>query len=222
MRGFAALLCAGLLASAAVAGPVTTQRKTQFEKAMGAIMASITPYVSDLQRESLIRDYVEAKPNKAQAVEPKKGNYFRFASNEDFEATGERALESCQLRYGSPCALIAVNDEIAVEGEIETKDMPRLHYAGEFDLAKIPIIRAATRAKLDVQGYFAATGPKAMAIHPWGLLFVSIGRANSRDAQDAALSECNSDRRRNFKDGNCFVYAVDNQVIISERRQIGK
>jgi hypothetical protein len=223
MRGFAPFLCAGLLASAAVAGPVTTQRKTQFEKAMGVIMASITPNMPDLQRQSLIRDYVDAKPNKAQAVEPKGGSsYFRYTNSEDYEATGDRALESCQLRFGKPCALIAVNDEIAVEGEITPKDMPRLHYAGEFDLAKIPIIRAVTRARADVQGYYGAVGPKAMAIHPWGFLFISTEKANSRDAQDAVLSECNSDPRRNFKDGNCYVYAVDNQVIISERRQIGK
>jgi hypothetical protein len=126
------------------------------------------------------------------------------------------------LRYGKPCALLAVNDEIPAEGEIRSKDMPRLHYSGEFDLAQIPVIRAVTGARADVQSYFGAAGPKAIAIHPWGFLFISTGRANTRDAQDVALAECNSDSRRRSKDDNCSVYAVDNQVVIAERRMIGR
>jgi hypothetical protein len=222
MRATGAILCVALLASAAVAGPIATERKSQFEKAMSVIMASATPYVSEAARERLIRDYIDSKPNKGQAVEPVGANYFRSVLHEDYDATGERTLEACQLRFGKPCALIAINDEIAAEGDLATKDMPRLHYSGEFDLSKIPIIRAVTRNRADVQGYFGASGPKAIAIHPWGLLFISTGQANTRNAQDAALSTCNGDPRRNFKDGNCFVYAVDNQVIISERRQISK
>jgi hypothetical protein len=95
-------------------------------------------------------------------------HYFRSVLHEDYEATGDRTLEACQLRFGKPCALIAINDEIAAEGDLTTKDMARLHYSGEFDLSKIPIIRAITRNRADVQGYFGAAGPKAMAIHPWG------------------------------------------------------
>jgi hypothetical protein len=222
MRAFRPILLAGLLASAANAGPIATERKSQFEKAMNVIMASVTPQLSDLQRQTLVRDYVDAKPNKAQAVEPADGHYFRSVAQEDYNVTADRTLEACQLRFGKPCALLAINDDIAAEGDLKSTDMPRLHYSGEFDLAKIPIIRAVTRARADVQSYFGAAGPKAVAIHPWGFLFISTGKANSRDAQDAALAACNADPRRNFKDGNCFVYAVDNQVVISERRQVGK
>jgi hypothetical protein len=222
MRVIGPILCMGLLASVAIAGPITAPRKSQFEKAMNVIMASITPQLSDLQREDLVRDYVEGKPNKGQAVELVNGHYFRSTAHEDLSVTADRTLEACQLRYGKPCALLAVNDEIAAEGEIKSKDMPRLHYSGEFDLAKIPVIRAVTRARADVQSYFGAAGPKAIAIHPWGFLFISTGRANARDAQDAALAECNSDPRRQFKDGNCFVYTVENQVVIAERRMLGR
>jgi hypothetical protein len=222
MKAFRPIFLAGLLISAANAGPIATERKSQFEKAMNVIMASVTPNLSDLLREDLVRDYVNAKPNKGQAVELADGHYFRSAAHEDYSVTSDRTLEACQLRFGKPCALLAINDDIAAEGDLKSADMPRLHYSGEFDLAKIPIIRAVTRARADVQSYFGAAGPKAVAIHPWGLLFISTGKANSRDAQDAALAACNSDPRRNFKDGNCFVYAVDNQVIISERRQLGK
>jgi len=222
MRAFRLILLAALVGSAASAGPITTERQSQFEKAMNVIMASVTPQVSEVQRERLVRDFVEGKPNKGQAVDLVGGRYFRSEAHEDYAATGDRTLEACQLRFGKPCALLAVNDDIAAEGGLISKDMPRLHYSGEFDLSQIPIIRAVTRGRADVQSYFSAAGPKAIAIHPWGYLFISNGKANSRDAQDAALAACNADPRRNSRDGNCFVYAVGNQVVISERRQVGK
>ena len=222
MKTIGLIVVAGLVASSAYAGEISTERKSLFEKAMDAIMAAATPKVPDMLREKLIRDYVDAKPNKAQAVEPVGGGYFRSTAHEDYNVVGDITLESCQLRYGKPCALLAVNDDIATEGALISKDMPRLHYSGEFDLSQMPIIRAITRARADVQGYYGAAAPKAIAIHPWGFLFISTGKATSRDAQDAALAACNADPRRNSRDGNCFVYAVDNQVIISERRQLGK
>ena len=189
----------------------------------GEILAgAATPQVSDLLRQRLIRDYVDAKANKAQAVELVGGNYLRSVDHEDFNVVGDRTLEACQLRYGKPCALLSVNDDIAAEGQLISKDMPRLHYSGEFDLSQIPIIRAITRARADVQGYYGAADPKAIAIHPWGFLFISTGKPTNRDAQDAALSACNGDPRRSSRDGHCFVYAMDNRVIISERRQLGK
>jgi len=127
------------------------------------------------------------KLDKARAVELVGGNYLRSVDHEDFNVVGDRTLEACQLRYGKPCALLSVNDDIAAEGQLISKDMPRLHYSGEFDLSQIPIIRAITRARADVQGYYGAADPKAIAIHPWGFLFISTGKPTNRDAQDAAL-----------------------------------
>ena len=216
------LLCTCLLVSSAVAGPTTTERKSQFEKAMNLIMATIMPRMSEKVRETVIRDYVASEPNKGQAIEPVSGGAWRSTRHEDLEVATDRTLEGCQLRYGNPCELLALNDDIAAEGELKARDMPRLHYDGEFDLAKIPIIRPDVRTRADVQKYVGAAGPKAMTIHPWGTLFVSMGSSNPRDAQDAALAACNADPRRNLRDGNCFVYAVGNQVVISERRQLGK
>ncbi len=222
MRVFRLILLAASIGSAASAGPITIERQSQFEKAMNVIMASVTPQLNEAQRERLIRDFTSGKPNKGQAVDLVDGRYFRSEANETYDVTGDRTLEACQLRFGKPCALLAINDDIAAEGSLMAKDMPRLHYSGEFDLSQIPIIRAVTRGRADVQNYFGAAGPKAVAIHPWGYLFISNGKGSSKDAQDAALAACNADPRRNARDGNCFVYAVDNQVIISERRQLGK
>jgi hypothetical protein len=222
MRGVTPILCASLVATAALAGPISAERKSQFEKGMSLILAAVLPAMSENLRQTVIKDYLESQPNKAQAIEPTTGHPWRSSKNEDLDAAAERALEGCQLRYGKPCALLALNDEIAAEGELKTKDMPRLQYAGELDLAKIPTIRPSTLARADLQNYLGAAGPKAIAIHPWGTLFISTGRATSSQAQFWALSDCNADPRRMYKDGNCFLYAIDNQVVLPERHQVGK
>lgn len=100
--------------------------------------------------------------------------------------------------------------------------MPRLRYSGEFDLAQIPIIRFITRNRPDVQKYFATAEPKAIAIHPSGTLFISSGGETVIEAQGKALAQCNADPRRKSKDGPCFVYAINNSVVLSERRTIAK
>jgi hypothetical protein len=64
--------------------------------------------------------------------------------------------------------------------------------------------------------------PKSMAIHPWGKVFISVGNANVREAQETALAKCNNDQERNGRDGRCFVYAVNNEVILAERRTVAK
>jgi|SRR5579872_1513310 hypothetical protein len=207
-----------LLPTAAIAALTSAERKSQFEKAMASIMAANTPSVSDDRRKGLLDRYLACKPNKGQAVELAGAGYFRLCEHEDASAVGERSLEACQLRFGKPCALLAVNEEIASEGALAVKDMPRLHYTGKFDLAKIPIVRDAIRKRPDVQVYDMAMEPKAMAIHPWGRLFISAGDPTVQDAQASALAKCNDDPVRKGRDGGCFVYAVNNGVIIDERR----
>jgi hypothetical protein len=205
------------LPTLAFAGPTTAQRKLQFEKAISVVMAWATPQVSAPVRETLVRDYAEIAPNKGRAVQLVDGHYYRSGDHEDEAPIGDRTLEACQLRFEKPCALLAVNDEIVAEGELVSKDMPRLHYSGEFDLSQIPIIRLKTRNRPDVQAYFAAAGPKAIAIHPWGTLSVTTGESSSYAAQERALANCNADPRRKNKDGSCFLYAIGNVVVLAER-----
>ena len=158
---WAIVLC--LLPTAAIGGLTSSERKSQFEKAMASIIAANTPTVSNEIRAMLVNDYVGCKPNKGQAVELTGSKYFRSCVHEDASLTGDRTLEACQLRYGKPCALLAVNEEIAIEGKPVSRDMPRLHYAGKYDLSQIPIIREATKKRNDVQVYDRAMEPKAMA-----------------------------------------------------------
>lgn len=214
------MLC--LLPSAALAALSSSERKSQFEKAMIALMAAATPQLQSAVREKTIKEYLEAAPNKAQAVYLSDAGYWRSTGHEDALAAGERALEGCQLRHGKSCALLAINDEIAVDGELVTKDMPRLHYSGPYDATQIPIVRLATQRRPDVQLYDKAMQPKAMAIHPWGKIFIAAGDVTLAAAEAAALKRCNDDPDRRGRDGGCFLYALNNNVIIGERRMSAK
>jgi hypothetical protein len=210
------VLC--LLPSAAIAALSTAQRKSQFEKAMASIIAASMPQTSSAVIERVIKEYLEAKPNKGQAIQLAYGLFWRSTLHEDASAAGDRTLEACQLRYGKPCALIAVNDEIVVDGDLNSKDMPRLHYVGQYDVSQIPIIRLVTQKLPDVQSYDKVMEPKAMALHPWGTLFISAGNPTLKDAEETALAKCNNDPNRQGRDGGCFLYAINNDVVISERR----
>jgi len=204
-----------VLPGIAFAGLTGAQRKSQFESALSLIIASTTPNVSLNERESLIRNYVDGKPNKGLAVQDVYRQYFRSELHEDHASAGNRTLEACQMRFAKECALVAVNDEIIAEGQLIYKDMPRLRYSGQFDLSQIPVINSATRYRADVQGYFGANKPKAIAIHPWGKLFISSGNTSLNEAEETALTKCNADFIRDHHDGPCFLYAINNDVVSS-------
>jgi hypothetical protein len=211
------LVTACLISGVALAVPTETPRKSVFEKALNVILATVAPQMSATDREKIIKDYEDGRANKGQAIELIGGSPWRSLIHEDQAVAGDRTLEGCQLRYGRPCALIAVNEEIVAEGKLISKDMPRLQYAGEFDLSEVPIIRLVTRNRADVQSYFAAMQPKAMAIHPWGKVFISQGNASLKEAEETALAACNSDQDRGGRDGGCFIYAANNDVVLSKR-----
>jgi hypothetical protein len=173
------IICVFVLPAVVLAGPTSAPRKSQFDKSLNVIIASTIPDVFTDARESLIDRYLDGKPNKALAVQPVYRKYFRSELHEDQTVAGDRTLEACQLRFAKPCALIAVNEDIGAEGQLIYKDMPRLLYSGKFDLSLIPIITLATRNRADVQSYWGASEPKAIAIHPWGNLFIATRSGSS-------------------------------------------
>ncbi len=73
------------------------------------------------------------------------------------------------------------------------------------------------RLRKDVQAYFSAPAAKAIAIHPLGLLFVSVGEQSLREATTLALHLCNNDTIRGGAEGPCYLYAVANDVVLSQR-----
>jgi hypothetical protein len=118
--------------------------------------------------------------------------------------------------------LFAVDDEIRRPppgAEWPRRDMPRLaDSGGGFDPGRIPALTEATRRAAPVAGYAEAPEPKAMAIHPWGRVFIAIGAASQRAAEEEALRLCNADPERGGRDGPCLLYAAGNRVVLPERR----
>jgi hypothetical protein len=96
--------------------------------------------------------------------------------------------------------------------------MPRLAYDGVFDVKLVPIVSEIIRQRADIAGYREQRAPKAMALHPQGRLLVAHGAASQREAEQKALSDCNTDPQRGGRDGPCFLYAVGDQVVLRQRR----
>lgn len=168
-------------------------------------------------RESQVDGYLSSSQHKALAAHPPSGSWrtYGWANGPLAE---ERTLEGCQVRYGAPCLLVAVNDGLrATDVGASRRVMPRAEYDGEFDPQKIPAVQAPLRQRADVAGYRAAAGAKAAAFHPWGRLFVVSGANSARDAEERALAECNADPQRKNQDGPCFLYAAGDRVVLPKR-----
>jgi uncharacterized caspase-like protein len=170
--------------------------------------------------ESTVKQYDQAKSNKAQAIAIAAASTWYVGSRLSPFLAEQQALEGCQIRYSEPCTLAAVNENVLPPADKATwlrRDMPRVDYAGKFDAEQVPAIWPERRAADEVKSYVTAIGPKAAALHPWGGLFIKINAPSPRDAELDVLSRCNGDPSRGGKDGPCFLYAIGNHVILPLR-----
>jgi len=197
----------------AQAPPAEATVRARLLDAFAKILAS-QPAAS---RESQVAGYLSASQHKALAAHPPSGSW-RTNGWANAGLAEERTLEGCQVRYGAPCLLMAVNDGLrATDGGASRRLMPRVEYDGVFDPQKIPAVQATLRQRADVAGYRDAAGAKAAAFHPWGRLFVVSGANSPRQAEERALAECNADPQRNNMDGPCYLYAVGDRVVLPRR-----
>jgi len=207
--------------AACFAALTSSQRQIELVKMLSEIMASATPDVAEQERRGIISRYLDGKPHRAMAVQDSYRRYFVSEGHDDDPSAKERTLEGCQLRFAKACAIVAVDDNPSSD-ILVFKEMPRLSYSGEFDLSRIPAISEKVRSRKDIQTYFAAPAPKAMVIHPLGFAFTSFGERSPKDAQSDALRRCNNDTFRAGAEGPCFVYAVDNIVVLPDRLKAPK
>jgi hypothetical protein len=192
---------------------------SDLSKALNLVMSTATPNLYFHTREIMVEDYEKAAVNKALAINVGSAEYWQTTDQDSKSVTPDRALEGCQLRFGSPCKLLAVNDELAqLAGPVAQQEMPRLKYAGGFDLNQLPIVKDDVRKRPDIQGYLSAQRPKAIAIHPIGQMFVVSGSSTDRDAADAALARCDFASGRRKSDGPCYLYSLNNDVVIDKRQ----
>jgi hypothetical protein len=162
-----------------------------------------------------VEEYEKAPVNKALAVNLKNAEYWQTTDQDSKSVTPDRALEGCQLRFGSPCKLLAVNDELVqLAGPLADRDMPRLSYSGGFDPNQLPIVKDDVQKRPDIQNYLSAQRPKAIAVHPIGEMFVVSGSATDKDA---ALARCDFAAGRKKADGPCYLYSLNNDVVIAKR-----
>ena len=201
--------------------PLTAEARTEAKGSLRddltAILARLAPAYT--YREEQARLYLASASQKALAVAAP-GASWRVAGQDSAFIAQERVLEACEVRHGKPCVLVAVNDTLVdnvAQPSGPPRPMPRVAYAGPFDPAQIPAVAQATRERADIVGYRATPGAKAIAMHPWGRLFVVTGAASQRAAEDSALASCNKDPDRDGKDGSCLLYAADNAVILPRR-----
>ena len=183
------------------------------------------PGLSSGERAFLAQRYPEEKSGKALAISIEQASTWRINGVSSAAEAERLALERCQVRYGAPCVLYAVDDVVTAPPAPEAnqrRDMPRVRYAGTFDPLQIPGLTERTRASAVVQGYAAASTPKAMALHPRGIVFAVNGAATQPEAEEKALLGCesNPDPGRGGRDGPCYVYASGNQVVLPERRYL--
>lgn len=185
-----------------------------------ARFAALTPNIALPVRERVAREYAESRQHKAQAAGFGQNPVLWRASIRDNPQQAEQdALENCQLYRNAPCILVAVNDTVLPvpeSGKWAERNMPRLRYAGEFNLDQLPGV-SHLRQRPDVAGYAAAAEPKAAAVHPSSQIFVVTGAASQRAAEERVLDICNRNQSRPNGLGPCFLYAVRNQVVLPQR-----
>ncbi len=206
--------------SAAPAPEVEAQRDGATMSAIVAALGTAVPALSASAREDLAKAYGGGKEHRALAVVPGSGLSWRTTGWPTSALAEEGALERCQSYHARPCTLVALDDQVRpapASGDWPAHDMPRVRYAGTFDPDQIPGLIPAVRGRSDIVAYRKATGPKAVAFHPWGRIFIVPNADSQRAAEVLALSICNADPTRQGANGPCLLYAVGDQVVLPRR-----
>jgi class 3 adenylate cyclase len=196
-------------------GAISPLPRPETREALLQALAAAAPRYT--HREEQVRSYLGSPTNRALAVQPPDHSW-RVSGFETAAQAEERAREGCEVRYGAPCLVLAVNDLLrAVKIEPGGQLTARVGYEGLFDPAQIPTASTALRQRPDVLGYRQAAGHKAAALHPWGRLFVVTGSISVRAAETESLAQCNGDPARAGRDGPCLLYATGNAVVLKQR-----
>ena len=198
--------------------PTPKVEAVPFHDALLAQLERALPAMTVAARAAFATAYESAAAHKALALHPNGGIYrsVGWPSADDAE---QAALEGCQIYYAAPCGLLAVDNVSRADanGNLATRDMPRVRYAGAFAVDQIPAISLVVRGRSDIQFYAGAPAAKAIAFHPWGQIYSVTGAKSQNEAEARALAACNGEASRNGQGGPCYLYAAANQVVLSRR-----
>jgi class 3 adenylate cyclase len=187
---------------------------------LAAALARNIPDAAAKYRDEVTVGFVKMTANRAMALALQTNGSFRTGEWPTREIAEEKALEKCQAQHNEPCAIVAVNDDVispAGGSSLPTRDAARVRYAGLYNAERIPGIRPRDALRPDVQAYATATGPRAVAFHPIGIVHTVTAAPNQRAAEEQALAACNKDPSRRDAGGLCFLYAVENRVVLPLR-----
>jgi hypothetical protein len=188
---------------------------------LSARLAAALPSLSAKAIEEAARNYEAARGHKAQAVSLEPAGLWRTAARAGARNAETAVLEQCQVFYGKPCVLLAVDEVVEplpADRNWPRRDMPRARYAENFEPGQIPGATPVIRERADVANYRSAPAPKSAAFAPnGGRVFTVSGAASQRAAEEEALKACNADHIRSGIAGACFLYAVGDQVVLPRR-----
>jgi len=191
--------------------------RAQFSADLDHLLETTQGKLGTDARGKLVTEYLAIRPHRALAVAPLAQNHWWTGDWPDEQTASEKALERCQMAFREACTLATLDEAFIDQAKRAPRDMPRIVYEGKFDLTQIPAARAIVLQRADLLQYAAATGHKAIAIHPRGILSVVLSAETDRRAEIAALKACNDDDSRRDSDGPCFLYAAGDQVVLPKR-----
>jgi hypothetical protein len=149
--------------SAAMTALPAAPASSSLRDALLAGLGWAAPNLSEKIREELVRGYEAARVHKAEAASPEASGTWRTALRPTIEDPATGALEQCQVFYGKPCVLLAVDEAvqpIPAGGDWPRRDMARARYAGSFDPGQIPGFRSAMRERADIVNIAPRRAPK--------------------------------------------------------------
>src|SRR5271166_1392629 len=190
---------------------------------LSARIASAIPSLDQKSTQDQARIYESAPEHKAQGVSLQPPGTWRTTGRPDADNAEEAVLEECQIRFGQPCVLMAVDQGVKsppTDGKWKPRDMPRARYGGDFDPGQIPGLRPESRNRHDILDYRSAGGPKAEVYLPdGGRVFTIVVAGTQYAAEEQAFKACNDEATLNKLYGGCLLYAVADRVVLPLRLQ---
>ena len=224
-------VAAAVLALAALGGAVLllardwTTLKTQvspggMQDELSLALDASAPKMSLEAKQRAITGFAKGKTHRAIALAPNAQRVWWTSEWPSREAAEERVLEKCQQFFDELCVLLAADGYVVSPqgtGRLQVRDAPRVRYSGIFNPERIPGITKRVEQHMDVAGYSTAASPKASAFHAAGVFYVVVAAPNQRAAEEQALRMCNDDPVRARAGGPCYLYSVDNRVVLPLR-----
>ena len=180
-----------------------------------AVAASLALVLPEDAASAAVQFYARAAGQKALAahVDGEDKEAFTWPNAPAAADASQWALEGCELKYASPCVLVAAGDQLRAPDPrtAPRQTMERLRYAGPFRLDQVPM---GLEFEDHVRDYDALPGAKSIAAAASGYYQVKFGALTQAEAERDALALCNEDQ----KPAPCFLYASGDQVVLPERR----